>query len=173
MLETVYCHNGPSSAKSETRFTFEIALIMFWSHKMLCLSCIQFGFGNYAILYSYISYPIYSLNILCAVFLSIDTSIAYFDHFLGFYSFISLLIISPFPHLLTLYKFANESIHDWVWDIILLLCIQFPQRVFSIDSIVKPLPPAMTYNVSCNLNFFTRIFSQFFGKFQFLCAFYG
>ncbi|KAM3729457.1 hypothetical protein ACB098_12G013600 [Castanea mollissima] len=38
----------------------------------------------------------------------------------------------------------------------------FLQRVFSIDTIVKPLPPAMAYNVSRNLNFFTRIFTQFF-----------
>ncbi|CAA6667771.1 unnamed protein product [Spirodela intermedia] len=39
---------------------------------------------------------------------------------------------------------------------------QFIQRVFSIDTIVKPLPPAMAYNVSRNLSFFTRIFTQFF-----------
>ncbi|CAN1156980.1 hypothetical protein LINPERPRIM_LOCUS27918 [Linum perenne] len=39
---------------------------------------------------------------------------------------------------------------------------QFLQRVFSIDTIVKPLPPAMAYNVSRNLSFFTRIFTQFF-----------
>ncbi|KAJ8747303.1 hypothetical protein K2173_014461 [Erythroxylum novogranatense] len=32
---------------------------------------------------------------------------------------------------------------------------QFLQRVFSIDTIVKPLPPAMAYNVSRNLSFFT------------------
>ncbi|KAK9928452.1 hypothetical protein M0R45_025587 [Rubus argutus] len=39
---------------------------------------------------------------------------------------------------------------------------QFLQRVFSIDTIVKPLPASMAYNVSRNLNFFTRIFTQFF-----------
>ncbi|KAL2538925.1 hypothetical protein Fot_20316 [Forsythia ovata] len=39
---------------------------------------------------------------------------------------------------------------------------QFLQHVFSIDTVVKPLPPAMAYNVSRNLNFFTRIFTQFF-----------
>ncbi|XP_008778154.2 uncharacterized protein LOC103697985 [Phoenix dactylifera] len=39
---------------------------------------------------------------------------------------------------------------------------QFLQRVFSIDTIVKPLPPAMAYNASRNLNFFVRIFTQFF-----------
>ncbi|XP_062084842.1 uncharacterized protein LOC133790989 [Humulus lupulus] len=39
---------------------------------------------------------------------------------------------------------------------------QFLQRVFSIDTIVKPLPPVMAYNVSRNLSFFTRIFTQFF-----------
>ncbi|KAL1832154.1 hypothetical protein DCAR_0102166 [Daucus carota subsp. sativus] len=39
---------------------------------------------------------------------------------------------------------------------------QFLQSVFSIDTIVKPLPPAMAYNVSRNLSFFTRIFTQFF-----------
>ena len=44
---------NPSSAKSETWFTVKTAFIMFWSHKLLCLSCIQFDFGNYAILFSY------------------------------------------------------------------------------------------------------------------------
>ncbi|KAG6388896.1 hypothetical protein SASPL_150332 [Salvia splendens] len=39
---------------------------------------------------------------------------------------------------------------------------QFLQNVFSIDTIVKPLPPSMAYNVSRNLSFFTRIFTQFF-----------
>ncbi|KAK2634053.1 hypothetical protein Ddye_028845 [Dipteronia dyeriana] len=39
---------------------------------------------------------------------------------------------------------------------------QFLQRVFSIDTVVKPLPPTMAYNVSRNLSFFTRIFTQFF-----------
>ncbi|XP_073139766.1 uncharacterized protein [Henckelia pumila] len=39
---------------------------------------------------------------------------------------------------------------------------QFLQRVFSIDTLVKPLPPPMAYNVSRNLTFFTRIFTQFF-----------
>ncbi|XP_028790564.1 uncharacterized protein LOC114756839 [Neltuma alba] len=39
---------------------------------------------------------------------------------------------------------------------------KFLQRVFSIDTLVKPLPPAMAYNASRNLNFFTRIFTQFF-----------
>ncbi|KAK4801805.1 hypothetical protein SAY86_000008 [Trapa natans] len=39
---------------------------------------------------------------------------------------------------------------------------KFLQRVFSIDTIVKPLPPSMAYNVSRNLSFFTRIFTQFF-----------
>lgn len=39
---------------------------------------------------------------------------------------------------------------------------QFLQRVFSIDTVVKPLPPAMAYNVSRNLGFFFRIFTQFF-----------
>ncbi|CAN6458325.1 unnamed protein product [Victoria cruziana] len=39
---------------------------------------------------------------------------------------------------------------------------QFLRRVFSIDTVVKPLPPAMAYHVSRNLSFFTRIFTQFF-----------
>ncbi|XP_060217065.1 uncharacterized protein LOC132644486 [Lycium barbarum] len=39
---------------------------------------------------------------------------------------------------------------------------QFLQRVFSIDTVVKPLPPAMGYNVARNLTFFTSIFTQFF-----------
>ncbi|KAG9456996.1 hypothetical protein H6P81_001504 [Aristolochia fimbriata] len=40
--------------------------------------------------------------------------------------------------------------------------VQFLRRVFTIDTIVKPLPPAIAYNVSRNLSFFTRIFTQFF-----------
>ncbi|RVW77908.1 hypothetical protein CK203_054328 [Vitis vinifera] len=44
----------------------------------------------------------------------------------------------------------------------IVVYLQFLQRVFSIDTIVKPLPPAMAYNVSRNLSFFTRIFTQFF-----------
>ncbi|KAL4594374.1 hypothetical protein ACB092_12G015300 [Castanea dentata] len=40
--------------------------------------------------------------------------------------------------------------------------MQFLQRVFGIDTIVKPLPPAMAYNVSSNLNFFMCIVTQFF-----------
>ncbi|KMT02604.1 hypothetical protein BVRB_9g202900 [Beta vulgaris subsp. vulgaris] len=39
---------------------------------------------------------------------------------------------------------------------------EFLHRVFSIDTVVKPLPPVMAYNVSRNLSFFTRIFTQFF-----------
>ncbi|KAJ3681424.1 hypothetical protein LUZ60_015913 [Juncus effusus] len=38
---------------------------------------------------------------------------------------------------------------------------QFLKRVFSVDTLVKPLPPAMGYNVSRNVNFFFRIFTQF------------
>ncbi|XP_072989409.1 uncharacterized protein [Typha latifolia] len=38
---------------------------------------------------------------------------------------------------------------------------QFLRCVFSVDTIVKPLPPAMAYNASRNLNFFLRIFTQF------------
>ena len=49
--------------------------------------------------------------------------------------------------------------------------VQFLQRVFSIDTIVKPLPPAMAYNASRNLHFFTRIFTQFFGMY-FLISFF-
>lgn len=48
--------------------------------------------------------------------------------------------------------------------------LQFLQRVFSIDTVVKPLPPAMAYNVARNLTFFTSIFTQFFGKF--ICQLY-
>ncbi|KAG7961627.1 hypothetical protein I3843_09G026300 [Carya illinoinensis] len=39
---------------------------------------------------------------------------------------------------------------------------QFLQWVFNIDTVVKPLPPAMAYNISRNLSFFMRIFTQFF-----------
>ncbi|KAF9588834.1 hypothetical protein IFM89_016446, partial [Coptis chinensis] len=37
-------------------------------------------------------------------------------------------------------------------------------RVFTIATLVKPLPPVMTYNVSHNLSFFTSIFTQFFDE---------
>nr|CAD1838900.1 unnamed protein product [Ananas comosus var. bracteatus] len=42
--------------------------------------------------------------------------------------------------------------------------VQLPEELpgfFSIDTVVKPLPPAMAYNVSRNLHFFLRIFTQF------------
>ncbi|KAL5704062.1 hypothetical protein ACHQM5_022536 [Ranunculus cassubicifolius] len=41
---------------------------------------------------------------------------------------------------------------------------QFLQTVFTIDTLVKPLPPAIANNVSRNLSFFTRIFTQFFDE---------
>ncbi|RLN04775.1 hypothetical protein C2845_PM13G00990 [Panicum miliaceum] len=37
----------------------------------------------------------------------------------------------------------------------------FLKRVFSVDTLVKPLPPVMAYSVSRNVNFFFRIFTQF------------
>ncbi|GMY38445.1 hypothetical protein FCV25MIE_33689 [Fagus crenata] len=44
------------------------------------------------------------------------------------------------------------------------LCYSFHcnYQVSCIDTIVKPLLPAMAYNVSRNLNFFTRIFTHIF-----------
>jgi hypothetical protein len=42
--------------------------------------------------------------------------------------------------------------------------LQFLKRVFSVDTLVKPLPPVMAYSVSRNINFFFRIFTQFWGK---------
>ncbi|KAK4375298.1 hypothetical protein RND71_005975 [Anisodus tanguticus] len=42
------------------------------------------------------------------------------------------------------------------------LNFQFFCSVFSIDTVVKPLPPTMAYNVARNLTFFTSIFTQFF-----------
>lgn len=36
--------------------------------------------------------------------------------------------------------------------------------MFTVDTLVKPLPPTMAYNVSRNLSFFSRIFTQFFGE---------
>nr|XP_017227683.1 PREDICTED: uncharacterized protein LOC108192752 [Daucus carota subsp. sativus] len=43
------------------------------------------------------------------------------------------------------------------------LCVQmqFLQNVFSIETLVKPLPPPMAENVARNLSFFRRIFTQF------------
>ncbi|KAJ1266907.1 hypothetical protein BS78_07G016100 [Paspalum vaginatum] len=38
---------------------------------------------------------------------------------------------------------------------------RFLKRVFSVDTLVKPLPPVMAYSVSRNVNFFFRIFTQF------------
>ncbi|KAI8545994.1 hypothetical protein RHMOL_Rhmol07G0081100 [Rhododendron molle] len=43
-----------------------------------------------------------------------------------------------------------------------LINLPFLQKVFSFDTVVKPLPPAMGYNITRNWNFFTRIFTQFF-----------
>ncbi|KAG5539227.1 hypothetical protein RHGRI_019707 [Rhododendron griersonianum] len=43
-----------------------------------------------------------------------------------------------------------------------LINVPFLQKVFSFDTVVKPLPPAMGYNITRNWNFFTRIFTQFF-----------
>ncbi|KAG8059560.1 hypothetical protein GUJ93_ZPchr0002g24327, partial [Zizania palustris] len=39
----------------------------------------------------------------------------------------------------------------------------FLRRVFSVDTLVKPLPPVMAYSVSRNVNFFFKIFTQFWG----------
>ncbi|KAL8159944.1 hypothetical protein V2J09_001481 [Rumex salicifolius] len=39
---------------------------------------------------------------------------------------------------------------------------QFLQQVFTIDTLVKPLPPTQAYYVSRSLSFFTSIFTQFF-----------
>ncbi|RLM61295.1 hypothetical protein C2845_PM14G00840 [Panicum miliaceum] len=38
---------------------------------------------------------------------------------------------------------------------------RFLKRVFSVDTLVKPLPPVMAYSVSRSVNFFFRIFTQF------------
>ncbi|KAF7096284.1 hypothetical protein CFC21_098253, partial [Triticum aestivum] len=37
----------------------------------------------------------------------------------------------------------------------------FLRRVFTVDTLVKPLPPVMAYSVSRNVNFFFKIFTQF------------
>ncbi|GAB2224339.1 hypothetical protein Droror1_Dr00005094 [Drosera rotundifolia] len=39
---------------------------------------------------------------------------------------------------------------------------EFLQRVFTIDTLVKPLPTTMGFYVARNLTFFTSIFTQFF-----------
>eukprot|EP01018_Ginkgo_biloba_P010253 Gb_31834 [translate_table: standard] len=39
---------------------------------------------------------------------------------------------------------------------------QFIRRVFSIDTLLKPLPPVLGQSIGRNLGFFTRIFTQFF-----------
>ena len=54
-----------------------------------------------------------------------------------------------------------------------ILCIQFLQQVFSIDTIMKPPPPSMTYDASHNLNFITCICTQFIGRFWLSFAFMG
>lgn len=38
---------------------------------------------------------------------------------------------------------------------------RFLKRVFTVDTLVKPLPPVMAYSVSRNVNFFFKIFTQF------------
>lgn len=39
---------------------------------------------------------------------------------------------------------------------------QFLKRVFSVDTLLMPLPTELSRNVARNLGFFTRIFTQFF-----------
>uniref|UniRef100_A0A453S2L2 Uncharacterized protein n=1 Tax=Aegilops tauschii subsp. strangulata TaxID=200361 RepID=A0A453S2L2_AEGTS len=41
---------------------------------------------------------------------------------------------------------------------------RFLRRVFTVDTLVKPLPPVMAYSVSRNVNFFFKIFTQFWGE---------
>lgn len=47
-----------------------------------------------------------------------------------------------------------------------LSSLLFLRHIFNVDTVVKPLPPSVAYNVSRNLTF-TRIFTQFFGKFEY------
>ncbi|EFJ08952.1 hypothetical protein SELMODRAFT_440510 [Selaginella moellendorffii] len=39
---------------------------------------------------------------------------------------------------------------------------QFLRRTFSIETLLRPLPPQIAQNVALNLGFFSRIFTQFF-----------
>lgn len=39
---------------------------------------------------------------------------------------------------------------------------QFLKKVFSLDTLLMPLPPELSRNVARNLGFFTRVFTQFF-----------
>jgi len=39
---------------------------------------------------------------------------------------------------------------------------QFVRRAFSLDTLLKPLPPQLGQSIARNLGFFTRIFTQFF-----------
>jgi hypothetical protein len=43
--------------------------------------------------------------------------------------------------------------------------VQFVRRAFSLDTLLKPLPPQLGQSIARNLGFFTRIFTQFFGEF--------
>jgi hypothetical protein len=58
-------------------------------------------------------------------------------------------------------QFSEELLLDYDNE---LDALQFLKRVFSVDTLVKPLPPVMAYSVSRNINFFFRIFTQFWGK---------
>ena len=122
----------------------------------------------------------YSLYCHVLIFCPIDAFIAYpsltvWNYTVYIYVCFALNnILTPlfFFHGIILYinPFRIEFV---IWYFFWVLRMQFLQRVFSTDAIVKRLLPAMAYNVSHNLNFFMCIFTQFFGEFWFLCAIYG
>lgn len=49
-------------------------------------------------------------------------------------------------------------------EVLLAVWLQFVKRAFSFDTLLKPLPPQLGQSIARNLGFFTRIFTQFFGR---------
>ena len=118
-------------------------------------------------------------SLYCHVLIFSRLTLLYHIHqsLLGITQFTSMFVLLSIITLLLfsgIILYLNPFIIEFViWYFFWVLRMQFLQRVFSIDTIVKPLPLAMAYNVSHNLNFFMCIFTQFFGEFWFLCAIYG
>lgn len=45
-----------------------------------------------------------------------------------------------------------------------LSVLQFFQRIFSLDTFLRPLPPGIAQSIARSIGFFTRIFTQFWGE---------
>ncbi|KAF9615635.1 hypothetical protein IFM89_025188 [Coptis chinensis] len=78
---------------------------------------------------------------------------------------VRILVVELYPTLLPKARSFRLS-DDWVQECPneFQFLKNFLECVFTIDTLVKPLPSIMAYNVSCNLSFSTSIFTQFFDE---------